>query len=103
VTLPNWVEALNEDFRYQLTPIGGAAAVHVAQEVSQDRFTIAGGSPGLKVSWQLVGRRKDSWAQAPPLVVEQEKPARDRGLYRHPELVGQGADKGMCRPAEEGR
>jgi hypothetical protein len=102
VTLPNWVDALNDDFRYQLTPIGGAAAVYVAREVSQGSFTIAGGSPGLKVSWQLVGRRKDTWARAHPLVVEQEKPAQDKGLYRHPELMGQGADKGICRPAEEG-
>lgn len=102
VTLPNWVAALNEDFRYQLTPIGGAAAVYVAREVSQGSFTIAGGSPGLKVSWQLVGRRKDTWAQAHPLVVEQEKPAQDKGRYRHPELVGQGADKGISRPAEAG-
>jgi hypothetical protein len=45
VTLPDWVEALNEDFRYQLTCIGGAAPVYVAQEVSEGNFRIAGGSP----------------------------------------------------------
>jgi hypothetical protein len=102
VTLPNWLDALDEDFRYQLTPIGGAAAVYVAREASDGSFTIAGGNPGLKVSWQLVGRRKDAWARAHPLVVEQEKSPRDKGLYRHPELAGQGVDKGICRPAEAG-
>ncbi|GAB3320015.1 hypothetical protein GCM10027451_40370 [Geodermatophilus aquaeductus] len=99
VELPEWVEALNEDFRYQLTCIGGAAAVYVAREMSQGSFTIGGGAPGMKVSWQLVGRRKDLWAQAHPLVVEEEKPAGDKGLYRHPELFGQGAEKSVLRPS----
>jgi hypothetical protein len=97
VALPAWVEALNEDFRYQLTCIGGAAAVYVAQEVSQGSFTISGGSPGMKVSWQLVGIRKDAWAQAHPLVLEADKPAGDKGRYRHPELMGQGAGKSIGR------
>src|SRR5215212_4513121 len=44
VELPEWFEALNGDFRYQLTAVGGAAPnLHVAEEVSENRFKIAGG------------------------------------------------------------
>jgi hypothetical protein len=99
VTLPGWMAALNEDFRYQLTCIGGTAPIYVAQEVSQGSFTIAGGGPGMKVSWQLVGLRKDPWAQAHPLVVEEEKSPGDKGFYRHPEVIGQGAEKSAARPS----
>jgi hypothetical protein len=99
VTLPGWMEALNEDFRYQLTCIGDSAPIYVAQEVSQGSFTIAGGSPGLKVSWQLVGLRKDPWAQEHPLVVEEEKSRGDKGFYRHPEVIGQSAEKSAALPS----
>ena len=50
------------------------------------RFRIAGGSPGLEVSWQVTGIRQDAWAKAYPLHVEEEKPAAERGKYLHPEL-----------------
>ena len=51
VDLPAYFEALNRDFRYQLTPIGGPGPnLYVAQEVQNNRFQIAGGGPGLRVS-----------------------------------------------------
>ena len=47
VTLPDWFEALNRDFRYQLTPVGAAMPdLHIAQEIQGNRFQIAGGKPG---------------------------------------------------------
>src|SRR5262249_49947693 len=49
ITLPDWFEALNRDFRYQLTCIGGFAPVYVAQEIAGNRFRIAGGKTGQKV------------------------------------------------------
>jgi hypothetical protein len=65
VELPEWFEALNGDLRYQLTAIGGPAPnLHVAEELSENRFRIAGGQEGMKVCWQLTGSRKDSWAAA---------------------------------------
>jgi len=64
VELPEWFEALNRDFRYQLTCIGGYAQVYVAEEISANRFKIGGGTPGLKVSWQVTGIRKDPYAEA---------------------------------------
>src|SRR5262249_22119601 len=57
IDLPIWFEALNKDFRYQLTCIGGFAPVFVAQEINNNRFKIAGGKAGMKVSWQVTGIR----------------------------------------------
>ena len=88
VTLPHWVAAFNTDFRYQLTCIGQAAPVYVSQEVSDDAFSIAGGAAGMTVSWQLTGVRNDAWAQANPLVVEQEKPDGEKGFFLNPEVFG---------------
>jgi hypothetical protein len=95
VELPEWMGALNEDFRYQLTCLGRFAPVYIAEEVSENRFKIAGGSLGIRVSWQLTGLRKDAWAQAHPLRVEEDKPADQRGHYRHPEMLGEGRDAGI--------
>jgi hypothetical protein len=86
VTLPKWFEALNKDFRYQLTCIGQAAPVFISQEVKESRFRIGGGSPGLKVSWQITGIRHDAFAAAHPIRVEEKKPQNERGhfLYAKP-------------------
>jgi hypothetical protein len=85
--LPEWFEALNGDFRYQLTAIGGAAPyLQVAEEISENRFKIAGGEEGLKVCWQVTGCRKDPWAAANPFEVEQEKREEERGRYLDPSL-----------------
>jgi hypothetical protein len=62
VQLPAWFEAVNGDFRYQLTAIGRSSpGLYVAQEISGNRFEIAGGAPGTKVSWQVTGVRHDRY------------------------------------------
>ena len=85
VQLPEWFEALNEDFRYQLTCIGGFAPVYISQEIADNRFRIAGGKPGMKVSWQITGIRHDPYANIHRIQVEEEKPAGERGTYLHPD------------------
>lgn len=80
VRLPAYFEALNKDFRYQLTCIGGAAPVYVAREIEHNRFVIAGGRSGLKVSWQVTGIRHDPYANSHRMVVEREKAGEDSGL-----------------------
>ena len=68
VELLEWFEELNRDFRYQLTAIGSPAPeLHVAEEISEKRFKIAGGERGRRVSWQVTGVRKDRWAEANPI------------------------------------
>jgi hypothetical protein len=40
----------------------------------------------MKVSWQVTGIRKDPWANAHRIPVEEDKPAMERGYYTYPEL-----------------
>ena len=61
VTLPDYFEALNKDFHYQLTCVGGFAQVYISEEITANQFKIAGGNPGLKVSWQVTATRNDPW------------------------------------------
>jgi hypothetical protein len=88
VTMPEWFGALNRDFRYQLTCIGGFAPVYIAEEVANNQFKISGGKPGMKVSWQVTGTRQDVWANAHRIPVEEAKRVDERGTYLHPELYG---------------
>lgn len=81
VSLPGYFSALNKEFRYQLTGIGNASVVYVADEIRDNKFRIAGGKPGMKVSWQVTGIRKDAWAEDKRIVVEEEKKYEDRGRY----------------------
>ncbi len=90
VTLPEWFEALNRDFRYQLTAIGAPAPnLYIADEVSHNRFKIAGGKSGQKVSWQITGIRRDAYAEKYRIPVEEDKLPQERGTYLHPEAYGQ--------------
>ncbi len=89
VELPDWFEALNRDFRYQLTCIGGFAQVYIAEEISDNRFKIGGGDPGMKVSWQVTGIRQDPYANAHRVIVEEDKPENERGHLLYPEVYGQ--------------
>jgi hypothetical protein len=96
VKLPDWFEALNEGFRYQLTPVGAPAPqLHVAHEIAHAQFRIAGGVSGQRVCWQVTGVRKDRWARAHPVVVEEPKTGDERGRYLNPELFGQGEDQSI--------
>ena len=100
VTMPEWFEALNRDFRYQLTPIGAPAPdLYVAKEIAENRFEIAGGPPGLRVSWMVTGVRQDAWANANRVRVEQEKSLAERGTYIHPELFGK--PESLRRPPQQ--
>lgn len=93
VQLPEWFEALNNDFRYQLTVIGQFAQAIVAREIRNHEFAIRTNAPKVKVSWQVAGVRQDAYAKAHPLLVEEEKDAQLRGFYIHPELYGAPGEK----------
>ena len=114
IELPDWFGALNKDFRYQLTAIGAPGPnLYIAEEISEatntkysskstsnknknnSRFKIAGGTAGMKVSWQVTGIRKDPWANANRIQVEEDKPDKERGYYLHPDLYSQPEEKGI--------
>jgi hypothetical protein len=113
IELPDWFSVLNKDFRYQLTAIGAPGPnLHIAEEISDNttkhgsdgddssdnnnnRFKIAGGTSGMKVSWHVTGIRKDPWANAHRIRVEEDKPETERGYYIYPELYGQPKENGI--------
>lgn len=92
VELPDYFQALNRDFRYQLTCIGGFSNVFIEQEVQDNMFVIAGGRPGLKVSWQVTGIRQDAFANQNRIPNEVPKAVEDRGRYLHPTAFGMPAE-----------
>jgi hypothetical protein len=95
VTMPEWFEALNGDFRYQLTVIGQFAQAMVASEIANNQFTIQTDKPNVKVSWQVTGIRQDAWANAHRIPVEEEKTGVTRDHYLHPELYNQPPEKSV--------
>ena len=88
VTLPDWFEALNRDFRYQLTVIGQFAQAIIASKIDRNQFVIRTDKSSVEVSWQVTGIRHDAWAEAHRIPVEVEKNAAEKGHYLHPELFG---------------
>lgn len=103
VELPAWFEALNRDFRYQLTVMGQFAQAIVAKEIEKNTFTIQTDKPKVKVSWQVTGIRQDPYAKDRPIVVEEDKPASLRGKYVYPEGYGQPREKSAAALPTAGR
>ena len=97
VALPDYFDALNADdgITYQLTCIGGYAPVYIATEVQGSSFTIGGGTPGLKVSWQITALRDDPYLRANRLAAEVQKVPADRGKYLYPQGYGKSADQSI--------
>jgi hypothetical protein len=95
ITLPDYFERLNRDFRYQLTVIGTFAQAIVSGKINGNRFTIRTSAPGVEVSWQVTGIRRDAWADKNRIKVEEAKPEKERGYYLHPEAWDQPEERGV--------
>ncbi|MCB0730174.1 MAG: hypothetical protein KDC88_03995 [Ignavibacteriae bacterium] len=96
VTMADWFEALNKDFRYQLTAIGTPGPnLYVAEKINGNQFRIAGGVPGMEVSWQVTGVRQDAYANENRIKVEELKKPEERGKYLHPTAFGQSKEMGI--------
>ncbi len=103
VTMPDWFQALNQDFRYQLTAIGGPGPnLYVAEKMKDNQFRIAGGEPGMEVSWLVTGIRHDPYAEAHRVQVVVDKPADEQGTYLFPSLYDQPTSKGLQSTAQAG-
>jgi hypothetical protein len=85
IELPDYFEALNGDFRYQLTVIGKTALATIETEIENNAFRIRTDQPNVKVSWLVMGTRRDPAILASRLPVEEEKPAAERGFVAYPE------------------
>ena len=88
VELREYFEALNRDFRYQLTVIGQFAQAIVAEKIDDGQFVIRTNLGMVEVSWQVTGIRHDPWADANRIPVEEDKPAVERGTYLVPGVYG---------------
>ena len=82
VEMPAWFDALNRDFRYQLTVIGSFARATIGQKLEGKCFVILTDEPNIEVSWQVTGIRDDPYARAHPIEVESDKPESQRGRYQ---------------------
>jgi hypothetical protein len=98
VELPSYFHSVNKEFSYILTPIGAQASLYVKAEVdSSGRFTVAGGNPGMKISWYVYADRNDPYLQQHPENREVEVPKRsyEIGKYLQPDLYGQPKEQGI--------
>jgi hypothetical protein len=81
VELPEYFEALNKDFRYQLTAVGAPGPnLYIAEGVKENHFKIAGGRPYARVSWQVTGVRQDTYANEHRIKVEEDKPREEKSV-----------------------
>jgi hypothetical protein len=102
VVLPTYFHAANQNFSYHLTPIGGPSTMYVAEKINQGQFKIAGGQPGMEVSWMVIAERNDPYMQNRPHLREVEplKNDRDKGKYLMPLDHGQPTGKSLFKEGE---
>jgi hypothetical protein len=79
IKLPDYFEALNRDFRYQLTVIGQFAQAIVLEKIKDNQFKLKTDKPRVEVSWQVTGIRHDKFAEDERIKVEVNKPNDERG------------------------
>ena len=95
VILPTYFDALNKDFRYQLTVIGQFAQAIVGSEIVGNSFVIKTDKPNVKVSWQVTGIRRDAYANAHRILPEEPKVGGEIGTYAHPLEAGKPKSMGF--------
>lgn len=89
VEMPNYFQAANKDFRYQLTVIGSFAQAIVKEKINGNQFVVQTNEPNIEVSWMVTAVRSDKYAEANRIVPVTEKEI--KGSYIHPELYNQPA------------
>jgi hypothetical protein len=97
IKLPNYFDAINKDFKYQLTIVDETqfAMARVSKKISNNSFEIMTSVPNIEVSWQVTAVRNDKAAQKFALPVEMNKSASEKGKYLNPELYNQPAGKAI--------
>lgn len=101
VQMPDYFEAANKDFRYQLTVFGSFAQAIVKEKIANNKFVIQTNQPNIEVSWQITSVRSDKYANENRIVPVQEKEF--KGTYIHPELYGASPDQGENAVREKER
>lgn len=96
VELPDYFEAINIDFSYQLTAIGTPVHPYISSEVNGNTFEISG-EPNTKTSWMLIAQRNDPYVQQNPdkkenVIIKDEF---HKGKYLMPKLYNQPESKSV--------
>ncbi|NOR44419.1 MAG: hypothetical protein GQ534_02445 [Candidatus Delongbacteria bacterium] len=96
VTMPDWFESINTEYRYQLTAIGAPGPnLYISKKVNGNTFEISGGKDNMEVSWMITGIRNDNYAKENPIEVEKTKDPIEKGYYLHPEAYGLPTEKSI--------
>lgn len=91
VEMPDYFEAANKDFRYQLTVIGSFAQAIIKEKIAGNTFRIQTNQPNVEVSWMVTSVRADKYAEANRVVPVSQKEI--QGTYIHPELYNASPDQ----------
>jgi hypothetical protein len=86
VRLPDYFEAANKDFHYQLTTVGPNTQAWIIQKIQNNTFIIGTNQPRVEVFWTVTAVRNDPYARHFMLPAEIEKQGDMRGRYLLPEL-----------------
>jgi hypothetical protein len=101
VILPDYFEALNREFRYQLTIVDDGEQLNdfvlarVVKKIDGNQFSIKTSHGNVEVSWQVTGVRKDAWAEKNRIPNSVDKTPEEKGKFLHPEEHGQPKSKGI--------
>ncbi len=95
VELPNYFEALNTNFRYQLTCINQFAQAIVTQKITNNRFVIQTDKPNVEVSWTVTATRNDPAYRLAAKPAETEKEPENKGRYLNPAAYNQPRELGI--------
>ena len=96
IDLPDYFDSINSDPRYQLTAIGAPAPMlHIGVKEQANRFQIAGGTPGMEVSWEVKALRTDRFVAQRGAPVERLKTGAEQGKYLEPALYGKPQEMGI--------
>lgn len=88
IEMPSYFEALNMNFQYHLTVIGGFAKAMISKEIQNKKFEIKTNNPNTKVSWMVTGIRNDVFAQNNRIPNEVLKDKKDQGRFLHADAFG---------------
>ncbi|MCH2022176.1 MAG: hypothetical protein MK207_06805 [Saprospiraceae bacterium] len=100
VELPEYFDAVNINPSYQLTAIGTPTQPYIAEEITNNQFSIAG-APNTKVSWTIHAQRNDPTIRYYDMNGKNysnevfEKPTKLKGKYYTPEAYGKPASMGI--------
>lgn len=100
VTLPEYFQDINANFKYQLAVVdnadaNGFAQAKVSKKIVGNRFQIRTSAPNTEVSWRIDADRNDLRIQTRRPVDVQDKVGAERGTYQHPEYYNKPAVRGM--------